>query len=144
MEFIKLTEREEICSVMKNCANFFFDQRYNDELMIDKLSKKFSENAKFIVCKEKAKVLGFVAYYCNNYETRCAFVSMIIVIAEVAGKGIGSRLMDQVFIDAKDSGMVRVELEVAKENYRAIAFYKKLNFLEKETRENSLILSKEL
>ena len=144
MDFIRVTTHEEICEVMKKCADFFFDQKYNDELIIDKLSKKFSENAKVIVCLEDKNVLGFVSYYCNNYEARLAFVSMIIVVGKATGKGVGSKLMEQVCVDAKESGMLGVELEVSKENHRAISFYKKLNFLEKEMRQNSLILSKEL
>ena len=45
------------------------------------------------------------------------------------GMGIGKQLMERCFAAAKENGMVRVRLEVRKNNPRAISLYERYGFL---------------
>jgi ribosomal protein S18 acetylase RimI-like enzyme len=74
-------------------------------------------------------LVGLVAVYCNDRESRTAYVTSVSVLKELMGKGIATRLMSQCIEYAKASGMRRISLEVASNNAPAIRVYEKSGFV---------------
>ena len=68
---------------------------------------------------------ALLGFYANNLETKIAFLSCIVVSAKLQGSGVGQSLFSQMCSIAKEKGMTRLQLDVVKENVRAIAFYKR-------------------
>ena len=74
-------------------------------------------------------LVGFLAAYCNNQETRIAYITSVSVLNAWTAKGIAARLMDQCIEHAKSSGMQQITLEVAGDNTPAIRLYEERGFL---------------
>lgn len=73
-------------------------------------------------------LIGLVAAYCNDQNSRIGYITSVSVSSEWTGKGIATRLMQQCIAQAALSGMSLIKLEVARDNTQAISLYKKLGF----------------
>lgn len=105
------------------------------------LAEKYHKYAKVVVLYEETQLAGFGCFYCNDTQSRTAFLSLIAVLPCHQRKGYGNMLLSEVISIAKKEGMKQIELEVKKKNPGAIQFYQKYGFsiMEKET-ENSVFM----
>lgn len=87
-------------------------------------------------------LVGLVAAYCNDQETRIAYITSVSVLKEWSAKGIAARLMAQCVKNAKVSGMRQISLEVANGNTPAINLYEKSGFI--AGKENTSFISMNL
>lgn len=135
----------EIEDVLRECANDFYNQIYNNADVIIDLARKFLEYAYFEVAMSNNNTCcGFVAYYANDYFTLNAFVSMIVVKKEFQKLGIGKRLLEQVINRSKYFGLKSLSLKVDKTNENAINFYINRGFQIVEDRDASYIMKLKL
>lgn len=80
-------------------------------------------------------LVGLVAIYCNDQETRVAYITSVSVLKQWTGKGIAAHLMSLCIKDMKALGMTQVCLEVLSSNTPAIRLYKKSGFISGNTKE---------
>lgn len=125
----RLNTEEDIRAIIEFCAPFFHNQFFNNKEIIKKLSRKFYNQGNVIIATYKDTPLGFCAYYANDYDSRCAFISMIIVISSAQGLGVGKELLENMVIDCRNKGMLYIRLEVANDNIHAIRFYERNKFI---------------
>lgn len=78
-------------------------------------------------------LIGLIAAYCNDLETRIAYVTSVSVLKEWTGKGVAARLVGQCVEHAKVLGMQQITLEVAQANKPAIQLYEKSGFIVSKT-----------
>lgn len=98
----------------------------------------------FAVDRESVSVFqGGVLGYCNDMENRIAYISFIGRLKS-AGAGLGSQLIRRFINLARERGMNRIRLEVAKSNDRARGFYDKFGFKSIEDRGVKLLMEKYL
>ena len=114
---------EDIFSAMYNCRNDIYDPMFRNQDSLEQLAKKYSENAHVAVVKVENNIAGYVAFYCNDMESKTAYISMIVVKSEYQGLHLGGKLLDYVVSISKEKGMCKIKLEVAKENKKATGFY---------------------
>ena len=76
------------------------------------------------------KLAGFVSFYCNNEESKEAFITMVLVDKIYRGKGIAQRLIIEVIDIIKEQGFLKCNLEVKADNVNAIKLYSKIGFFE--------------
>lgn len=74
-------------------------------------------------------LIGLVAAYCNDRDSRTAYVTSVSVLRGWMGKGIASQLMTRCLEHAKASQMTVVKLEVAQANAPAISLYEDKGFV---------------
>jgi ribosomal protein S18 acetylase RimI-like enzyme len=79
-------------------------------------------------------LVGLVAAYCNDWESRIAYVTSVSVLREWTGKGVANCLMNRCIEHAKASGMRKISLDVASANTSAIRFYMKSGFVADDTK----------
>lgn len=91
-------------------------------------SEKLANDAENIFLTSNGMRIAHAAFYCNDRNTKVAFVSSINVRAEFRGKGAGEFLIDTVIQNCVATGMEFLQLEVHDENPGAISFYRKLGF----------------
>ena len=118
--------KDEIHRIIEMCDNAFpipVCNRENSEELI----AKFSAAAKFIYAYSNT-VMGYVAMYCNDLEGFVAYISLIGVKPEFQNRHIGTALMNACIQIAKSKGMNSIQLEVKKNNVKAIQFYIKHGF----------------
>lgn len=99
------------------------------------LAEKYHKHAKVIALYEEKQLAGFGCFYCNDTQSKTAFLSLIAVLPCHQRKGYGRMLLSEVISVAEKEGMKQMELEVKKKNPGAIQFYKQYGFslMEKET-----------
>jgi len=95
-------------------------------------ARKITNKAARIEAWSGGMLVGLVAAYCNDRESRIAYITSVSILKEWMGKGIATRLMNQCVEHAKASGMRQIRLEVAKNNTPAIRLYEKSGFVEGE------------
>lgn len=74
------------------------------------------------------KLIGFIAFYANNTESRIGFMSMLAVDKSYRGNGIAEKLIFKAEDYLKDIDFKYFDLEVFKINTSAITLYKKNGF----------------
>lgn len=94
------------------------------------LSNKF---ARYIVCKEDNKVIGFAGAWFIAYEGQ---ITNIAVHPDYRGKGIGKKLMESLISSLKEENCIAITLEVRESNEVAKNLYKSFGFLSEGIRKN--------
>ncbi len=93
-------------------------------------SEKLANYANILCAVEGETPCGFAVFYANDESSKISFLTLLACAREQQGKGLGKYLMERAFETAITAGMTKMRLEVDLDNYGAIAFYKKLGFLE--------------
>ena len=100
---------------------------------INGYAQKIANNATRFEAWSGSTLVGLVAAYCNDQETRVAYITSVSVLRERVGKGIAANLVSQCIEHAKASGMWQISLEVASDNTPAIKLYEKSGFVAGKT-----------
>ncbi len=140
MELLEIKESNTIKTIMRACAQSFYDQSVNSEERIQQLSKKFSDSACFVCAQDEGKIIGFTAFYCNDFTDKIAFLSMIIIKDEFQNRGLGNVMLIDCMNRCKEKNMDVLRLSVDCNNRRAIKFYEKKGFVQVRTNENSFLM----
>ena len=89
---------------------------------------KIDQNAEFLKHYCDQNLAGFIAYYCNNYESKRAFISLVLIDKLYRGKGISKKIFSQLFTLLKEKDFKSCSLEVRRDNVNALNLYKSLGF----------------
>jgi ribosomal protein S18 acetylase RimI-like enzyme len=91
---------------------------------VDSYIDKIISNADFAIEEDK----GFIAYYTNDFTSKKAYITMVIIDKKYRGKQIGKKLLNKVLEDLRNKGFLSVQLEVDKHNYVAYNLYSSFGF----------------
>ena len=100
----------------------------SSRVTIGDYARKLSGKAMRFEAWSAGTLVGLVAAYCNDRETRIAYISSVSVLKEWMGKGISARLLKQCVRHAEESNMRQISLQVASGNTPAIGLYEKSGF----------------
>jgi ribosomal protein S18 acetylase RimI-like enzyme len=95
---------------------------------INDYARKIASKATRFEAWSGGTLVGLVAAYCNDQESRIAYITSVSVLRAWTGKDIAARLMSRCIEHAKASGMRQISLEVAGDNAPAIKLYKNSGF----------------
>lgn len=114
--------------------------------LIDKreYARKIVENGNLLLLKDEDWVVAFCSFYCNDLQSRTAFLSLIAVKSNVEKRGYGSKILEECERYCRSQGMKYLQLEVYSDNKNAVAFYKKNKFEIIKSNKEKLLLIKEL
>lgn len=94
---------------------------------IDKYYDKLKRFATVVFCMEGNRIVGMVATYCNNQETKMAYTSLVAVDKDYRGLHIATKMMEITIACAKQMGMEKIGLHansiVARDFYLKIGFH---------------------
>lgn len=93
------------------------------DVYIDKLYK----NAIVYIAKGQ-NILGFIAFYANDKETRMGYISEIAVKPAAQGNKIGKALLEKCIEISRERGMRGIIMEVDSNNAASIHFHIKNGF----------------
>ena len=88
----------------------------------------------FFVVEVGGAIKGF--YRATRHEGRAnhtAYLGTLAVAPEEKGSGLAARMVAEALEDLKQQGVLRVELMLEADNPRALAFYRKLGFVQEGT-----------
>lgn len=79
------------------------------------------------VIEVKEENIGFLAFYLNR-ELKETYVTLIAVKNGYQQLRVGSKLLKKCEVESKNNNIIKIKLEVYKNNKKAISFYKNNNF----------------
>jgi len=130
---------DEIAKHLSLCDRDFVPP-LSGRIGIEDYAKKMANFATRFEAWSAGTLVGLVAVYCNDMETRVAHITSVSVLREWSGAGIATHLMGLCIRHAQACGMSRVRLEVSRDNAAAIRLYQKLGFIAGETNTSSIIM----
>lgn len=128
---------------LKNNANIFVPS-LSSRVNINLFSKKIFKNATQFWVFNKKEIIGFAAVYLNDKICNKAYITSISLIDSYQGKGIGEKILCEIFNYSRDKNFKTISLEVNKQNIKAKFFYFKMGFKIEKNNINSYILTKKL
>ena len=130
---IKIEDYKEISKIRKMpgvMENILSNKDEEDELIKEKIINR-GNNQYWYVAEEDGKVLGFgILMNHGNLRKKHVGVITLMVNSDYQNKGIGSLLMDKLINLSESLNIIRLELCVFRDNYKAINLYKKFGFKE--------------
>ena len=89
--------------------------------------------APFQSCREaqaKAGIVGMLAGYLDHVQEETAYISIVSVLPDQQGRGIGGALLDAFLKDAGKKGLRGVHVYAVRENLPAMSMYERAGFHE--------------
>lgn len=105
-----------------------FDPPLSSSVNLANYAKKMYENATIFSVHEGSKLVAVIAVYCNDSSQQAAFVTMLAVAKSHRFHGLGSNLVKTTIDYLKKKFFKSIKLEIYKTNYKAVSFYKRLQF----------------
>lgn len=136
---MKTASENDIKNHLMECNDSFIpslDSRVN----IEAYSKKISDRAVTFEAWVNETLIGLIATYFNN-ERQFGHITSVSVSKKFMGAGIASQLLKRCIDYASQNKFKEIKLEVNKDNTPAINFYKKYNFTQTETKNDSLFMN---
>jgi ribosomal protein S18 acetylase RimI-like enzyme len=129
----------DIQSHLEECDGDFLP-RLSLKINIEEYSRKISARAKTFEAWSGKVLVGLVAAYLNDRDTRIGFLTNMSVAKKFMGRGIATVLLDQCLSRSRLEGMKAVRLEVSVENREAIRLYRNFAFSEFERRGDTVFM----
>ena len=108
---------------------------------ITKYAYKIYDLAEIYFVKTECKLAGLVAIYMNDFVNFKAYLSMIGVITQYQGMGLGKCLLAHGISEAKKRGMKTIQLEVYPSNISAIRLYESFGLHKNGSKGESLLMN---
>ena len=109
----------------------------------DSYIDKLIEMGEILSIEKDSKIVAAVLFYCNDYRSRNAYISLLGTLPGFEGQGYGTCLIKAAENTSKENGMTSILLDTDKCNLKAIAFYSKCGY-QVESAEDKLHLKKDL
>lgn len=137
--FVNKASEAEIADHLRCCDADFVPTLSNRVKILDYAQKIASKAARFEAWADDTLV-GLVAAYCNDRETRVSHITSVSVVKLWTGKGVAASLINNCVMYAKNAGMLQIVLEVATDNMPAIKLYRKNGFGAGKTSERFVLM----
>ena len=133
----------EVLELLNKAENSFTPPlSHNIPYTLEEYALRLANYAMFVICKDNADTIGFLAYY-ENYEGRYAYIPQIWVSGEYQRQGIGSLMLCKMnSVLGREIRFVRLEVRMA--NKKAYGFYLKSGFIDVDEKDSKFIMEKQL
>ena len=130
---IKIEDYKEISKIRKMpgvMENILSNKDEEEESIKEKIINR-GKNQYWYVAEENGKVIGLgILMNHGNLRKKHVGVITLMVNSDYQNKGVGSLLMDKLINLSESLNIIRLELCVFRDNYKAINLYKKFGFKE--------------
>jgi L-amino acid N-acyltransferase YncA len=119
---------EVVNSFVKNSFAAYSDEYYSPS-MVDEWNKKARV---FLVLETGNKVIGFGFVASYKPHKSCSHVGVLtyFILQEYTGKGLGTKLINQLISKGKDLGITNYLAHISSKNEQSLNFHKKHGFHE--------------
>ncbi len=131
---------EEIFKHLTFCKDQFVPP-LNEYVDIKSYSMKIKSNALTFEAWQRDYLVGLLAAYFNDFTSKKAFITSLSVATQFQGLGIAKSLLLRCLEYSAEHDFRAIDLEVNKNNKKAIRFYMSNEFSIKAESPNSLILT---
>ena len=138
---LNTASHEELNKHLARCSSLF-QPNLDTYVNIKQYAKKIFKNAFRLEAWDKGALIGLLAVYLNNTETREGFITNVSVEKSHHGISIGKELLEKVIKLANDRNMRTLSLSVNKSNIPALNLYKLYGFTLSETIGDNLLMKR--
>ena len=128
---IEIEDYKEISKIRKMpgvMENILSNKDEEEESIKEKIINR-GKNQYWYVAEENGKVIGLgILMNHGNLRKKHVGVITLMVNSDYQNKGVGSLLMDKLINLSESLNIIRLELCVFRDNYKAINLYKKFGF----------------
>ena len=128
-------------SVHLRACDLAFVPALSERIEIDAYAAKIAALAERFEAWSDQALIGMVAAYCNDPDSRVAFVTSVSVVPQQQGLGIASQLLRHCIEHVRPLGFERIELEVDRQNTAATVLYRRHGFSVSVLRERTETLN---
>lgn len=114
--------------------------RFIENTDLEQYISKIKNNSEIISHNIAGECAGFVAFYCNNLESREAYITLVLTNPRLRGMNIAKNLVTMALVSVQKRGFKTCALEVRNNNQNAIRLYESLGFSDFEQTGNSKIM----
>jgi ribosomal protein S18 acetylase RimI-like enzyme len=114
--------------------------RFIDTPDLDAYLVKLAERAEILADSAAGACRGFVAFYCNDLNTRQAYITLVLVDPRHRASGLGRALVTAVLEICRQRGFATCRLEVRTDNDAANSIYRSMGFRPVEDRAATQVL----
>lgn len=126
-EFMILVNREKIRELIYKFDKVFINSVIKNENFLNTLDKIVNHG--IVICAmKKERIVGYCAFYMNDFESNTIYISLLAVDDNWQGKHIGTNIIDYIKKLGRINGFEKIRLEVNNSNITGIKFYKNNNF----------------
>jgi ribosomal-protein-alanine N-acetyltransferase len=136
---IKTASCEVIIEHLNRCTNFF-NPPLHTYVDIQKYGEKIDNHAITFEAWDENTLVGLIAAYFNDENTKIGFITNVSMLKEYQGLGIASKLLLLTIEYGKEHNFRMLRLEVNKINQKALTLYKRHGFVETQQNENSVMM----
>ena len=126
-EFVILVNREKIRELIYKFDKVFINSVIKNENFSNTLDKIVNHG--IVICAmKKERIVGYCAFYMNDFESNTIYISLLAVDDNWQGKHIGTNIIEYIKKLGRINGFEKIRLEVNNSNITGIKFYKNNNF----------------
>ena len=122
IELLPLVRKEKIEEVIYQFDGVFIN-RVTERPNFKDMMNKITEKAYVLVAVCKNEIVGFSAFYMNDFITNTIYISLFVVDKKCLGKHIGTQMMNYIKSAGQVNGFEKIRLEVDDENVQGTIFY---------------------
>ena len=137
MIFERIKEYSQIHSAFEELKDSFYTVPSKYEELIEKIYKNG-----IVIAAKSGSINGLIAFYANDYTSKTAYITSVLVSLNSRGKGLGTALMKECEKICREKCFERIRLEVNSENGIAVSLYKKLGYMYSEINQKSVYMEK--
>jgi ribosomal protein S18 acetylase RimI-like enzyme len=130
-----VAEQTDIDVILNLMRQFYTHEKLplNEFTAQDALSRLIADTTfgRVWLLKIQEKAIGYVILtfgYSIEFQGRDAFIDEIFIEEDYRGKGIGTKVIEFIESQCRESGIHAIHLEVERENMSAQSLYRKLGF----------------
>lgn len=101
----------------------------SERLDVDAYAEKVIKHGTVLLAMAEQVSLALAAMYANDQDTKRAYVSLLAVRPELRGRGIARELVNACVENARESGMMCIQLRTPETNTRAMQLYARAGFV---------------
>lgn len=96
---------------------------------LSEYADKVLQNGNVYSIVKEEKIVAAVLFYCNDFNSKRAYISMVGTLADYSGRGYATQLLEKVIEKCKSVGMEFCCMETDLSNCRALRLYLSLGFV---------------
>lgn len=117
----------DILSHLRDCDSSF-DPLLSARVDLVAYSDKLSQKAITFEAWQGGHLVGLIAVYFTNLESRDGYISTVSIHPDLRGRGSANTLLEMVLRYAVEHGFSTLSLEVGENNLQAQSLYRKWEF----------------
>lgn len=133
----------DVSAHFSKCQNDFLSG-LKQKVNMDEYCQKIIEQSFTFEAWDKNELIGLIAAYFNNFDTKIGFITSVSLLPEYQGMGVASVLLENCINYAIENEFNSIKLEVNKNNVSALKLYKKFNFVIVAEYDSSVLMAKKL